>query len=88
MASPLVLLYKHGAYAGVAEQLNQNGVGDPAVQNDGGVHSGAHRLHGAVNLGDDPPLDNSVLDQAGDLADPNLVDKGVLVCRVPEELRC
>ena len=49
------------------------------------MNAGAHRLHGAVDLGDHAALDDAVLDKPRDLGHPDLMDEGLLVRRVAEQ---
>ena len=54
------VLIKHGADALVGEQLHQDGVGRPPVDDVGPAHAPAHRVHATVDLGDHAAGDDAL----------------------------
>src|SRR5699024_7267204 len=76
---PVAAAGKPGAGTPVGEQLQQHGVGDTAVDDDGLVHALVDGVGHAVDLGDHPARDDAGVLVALDLAHVHLGDQGALV---------
>ena len=79
------LLFQHGADALVGEQLDQNGMGDAAVQNVDPLHAAGDGVHAALHLGDHAAGDDPLGHQLRHVVGMKHVDEGVLVVGVPQE---
>ena len=51
----------------LGKKLEQQHMGNAAVQNDGGVHAGFHRVDGGADLGDHAARNGAIRDQGARL---------------------
>src|SRR5262249_11901320 len=62
----------HGAQAGRGKDLEQQGVGDPPIQDGGSLDAAIHRVDAVLDLGDHAARDGAVRDQGAGPLDRHL----------------
>src|SRR5580704_6805707 len=65
----------HRAHAGLGEDVQQQGVGHPAVHDGGGLDATIHRVDAILHLGDHAARDRTVGDQGAGLVDRHVPDE-------------